>query len=211
MSIRSVIFDLDGVLADLVTSHYLALNQALKEICGYEINEQEQVKYYNGISTERKLQMLINRGIVHPSQYQTVWNRKQELTFEVIDQLQLDPEKIRMCELLKADGYMLACVSNSIIKTTYKVLKQLDLLPFLEFYLGNEDFGQRIKPDPYPYELAFQKLGLKPSECVIIEDSPKGIMAAERSKAFVFEVSGPKQVNYKNVNNFLEKIRLVQS
>lgn len=214
--IKAIFFDADGVLISMVEGHYLSLNKALKEVCGYEINSYEQEKYYNGISTNKKLSILINRGIVNPTQYETIWNKKQEYTFEMIDQLTEDKQKISMMEKLKADGFILACISNSIIKSTYKMLKQIDVLPFLDFYLGNEDFGEKIKPDPYPYLLGIERVNeiihsfgvsITPKECLIIEDSPKGIMSAERSGCYVLEVANPSQVTYENIINKIEEIK----
>jgi len=45
--------------------------------------------------------------------------------------------------------------------------------------LVSVDDVSRGKPDPEPYELGARKLGLEPSECLVIEDSPAGIKAGK--------------------------------
>lgn len=204
--IKAIIFDLDGVLISMVEGHYKALNQALKEIAKYEIPEDDQIKYYNGISTDSKLKILQNRGIITPNDCSKIWNRKQNLTIEYINQFKKDIEKINMCKCLVNDKYILSCVSNSIIKSTYKMLKQIGVLDYLEFFLGNECFGEKIKPNPYPYLMAFDILSLDPKECLIIEDSPKGIASAEKSGGWVLKVKDPTEVIYKNITNKITEV-----
>jgi beta-phosphoglucomutase-like phosphatase (HAD superfamily) len=46
---KMIIFDLDGVLVDACEWHRLALNRALKEICGYEISLDDHHTIFNVI------------------------------------------------------------------------------------------------------------------------------------------------------------------
>jgi beta-phosphoglucomutase-like phosphatase (HAD superfamily) len=205
--ISAIIFDMDGVLVDLVEVHYISLNQALKKVSNYEISNEEHIKYYNGISTKAKLEMLINRGLVDKKDYQKIWDLKQENTFKVIDGLKEDTQKINMLKSLKEKyGYSLVCCSNSIRETVSRVLTKTGLLNYLDFYLGNEDFGKRIKPDPYPYELACSKLNIKVSEAVVVEDSPKGLQSAYSSGANVLKVKDPSEVTLKNIELFIKDL-----
>ena len=47
------------------------------------------------------------------------------------------------------------------------------------------------------------KLGFYPEECIIVEDSPNGLMAAKATGAYVWQVSGPEEVNYENFQQFM--------
>lgn len=51
------------------------------------------------------------------------------------------------------------------------------LLQHFEFVLTEEDYVES-KPSPEPYLLGLQKLGLAPEQCLVIEDSPRGLQAA---------------------------------
>jgi HAD superfamily hydrolase (TIGR01509 family) len=64
---------------------------------------------------------------------------------------------------------------------------------YLEFIVSNQDVS-RGKPDPEMYNLAIGKLGLRPDECLIIEDNDNGIRAARASGAHVMEVTGVDDV-----------------
>lgn len=66
-----------------------------------------------------------------------------------------------------------------------KVEKRLQL----QRYFGNhvyyiEDVGNKSKPDPDVFLYAAQKLGVAPSDCIVIEDAPHGVEAANRAGMF---------------------------
>jgi HAD superfamily hydrolase (TIGR01509 family) len=204
--IKAILFDLDGVLVKLKESHYLSLNKALKEICNYEINFNEHLKYYDGKTTNTKLKILENRGIVKEEQKKEIWERKQFYTVECINEFNYDDIKIEMCKRLKDDGFKIACVSNSIRDTINKILDKIGILKYFDLILSNEDFKDRSKPNPYPYLLAFEKLNLKPNECLILEDNYNGILSARRSNGYLMEINSVDEVNYDNIKSFLNNI-----
>jgi HAD superfamily hydrolase (TIGR01509 family) len=51
------------------------------------------------------------------------------------------------------------------------------LLRYLDFFLTREDF-QQTKPDPEPYLAAMARHGLQREECIVVEDSERGLAAA---------------------------------
>ena len=61
--IKLIVFDLDGVLIDSKELHYESLNLALLEIDNqYIISEEEHIKKYDGLPTNKKLQILKLEG-----------------------------------------------------------------------------------------------------------------------------------------------------
>jgi len=78
------------------------------------------------------------------------------------------------------------------------MLEKTGQLDFMDFLISNEDVNEP-KPSPEGYLNAIIKLKLEPHECMIVEDSPKGITAAKQSKAFVYEVSGYHEVTLENI------------
>ena len=112
---KLIIFDLDGVLVEAKQIHFDTLNKALWEIAQsdkYVISEAEHLSIYDGLKTNQKLELLTQNKGLHPNTYQTVWNRKQQLTIEAISELQPDLEKIELFKELRNRGYKLACASN---------------------------------------------------------------------------------------------------
>ena len=192
--IKAILFDLDGVLVNMPDGHYEALNKTL-ELFGATISEEEHYNYFNGLPSKKKIEELEKQGRL-PSGLKEFINRvKQKHTKSVIPKYCApDYSKIILLEQLKKKGYKLACCSNSIKETLHMMLKSAQLFDHFDLVIGNDEV-KKPKPDPEMYLLAFKLLGVKPKECIIVEDSPHGIAAAKASGATVYAVRNPEDVN----------------
>ena len=56
--IKGLIFDLDGVLVDTKKIHFDALNKALKSVKAKEISFKDHLNIYDGLPTNKKLDIL---------------------------------------------------------------------------------------------------------------------------------------------------------
>lgn len=192
--IKLVIFDMDGVLVDACEWHRIALNKALKEVCNYEISLEEHFSIFNGIPTRKKLDILNKRGIIPIEKNLAIENIKQEKTIQIINlDAKQRQEKIELLNFLKSKNIKIACYTNSIRKTTELMLEKTGILNFFDLILTNQDV-KNPKPDPEGYNLCIQKFNLVPEECIIIEDSPKGLEAAYGTKAKVIKVNNADEV-----------------
>lgn len=205
--IKAVIFDMDGVLIDAKEWHYEALNRALS-LFGMEISKYDHLVTYDGLPTRKKLEMIsIERGLPS-SLHDFINDLKQDYTMELIF-TRCKPTFIHQYALshLKAEGYRLAVCSNSIHNTINSMLSRAQLLKYFEFYLSNQDV-EKPKPSPEIYIKAMHRLGLKPEECLIIEDNPNGIKAAKDSGAHVLIVRDTTDVNYTNINEYINQLEV---
>jgi beta-phosphoglucomutase-like phosphatase (HAD superfamily) len=75
----------------------------------------------------------------------------------------------------------------------------------LDVQLSAEDVTNG-KPDPEIYIKAMEHLGIKPSECLILEDNENGILAARASGAHVLVVKEVDDANIDNILNMIQKI-----
>ncbi len=203
--IKGIVFDMDGVLIEAKDWHYDALNKALK-LFGFEISRYDHLTNYDGLPTRRKLEMLsIERGL--PVELHSFINEiKQAYTMEIIH-TQCKPRFVHEYALskLKAMDYKLGLASNSI-KTTIEVMMQkAKLAQYLDVQMSAEDVT-RGKPDPEIYIKAMEHLGIKPSECLTVEDNENGILAARASGAHVLAVKEVDDVNIENILNMIQKI-----
>lgn len=65
------------------------------------------------------------------------------------------------------------------------VLQRLDLKRYFDQHIYHiEDVGDRSKPHPDVFLFAAKRMGLAPQECIVIEDAPHGIEAANRAGSF---------------------------
>jgi HAD superfamily hydrolase (TIGR01509 family) len=199
---KAVLFDLDGVLVNMPDGHYEALNKALA-LFGAQIGREEHLQYFNGLPTRKKLEELENQGRLPKGLREFINNVKQKHTKDIIPKYcPPDYSKIILLQHLKDKGYTLACCSNSIKETLHLMLKSSHLFDFFDLIVGNDEV-QNPKPHPETYLYAFQKLGVEPHECIIVEDAPPGIAAAKASGATVIEVRGVEDVNLALFENLI--------
>jgi beta-phosphoglucomutase len=205
--IKAVVFDMDGVLIEAKDWHYDALNKALK-LFGFEISRFDHLTTYDGLPTRRKLEMLsIERGL--PTDLHAFINEmKQIYTMEIV-YTQCKPRFVHEYALskLKAMGYKLGVASNSIRSTIEVMMQKARLEDYLDVQLSAEDVT-KSKPDPEIYVKAMSKLGVEPSQCLIVEDNENGIKAARASGAHVLVVNDVDEVN---IENILNRIREIES
>lgn len=203
--IEAVIFDMDGVLIEAKEWHYEALNKALS-LFGFSISRYDHLVTYDGLPTSKKLEMLsVERGL--PRNLHSFINEmKQRYTMEYVF-TQCKPRFIHQYALsrLKSEGYRLALASNSIRNTVDMMIEKADLEQYLEFRLSNQDVS-KAKPDPEIYDVAVKRLGLRPEECLIVEDNQNGVKAALASGAHLFKVETVNDVTYNNIKRRIREI-----
>lgn len=204
--LKCVLFDLDGVLVDACEIHRISLNRALKEISNTEITENEHHAIenpLNGLPTKKKLEVLLNLGRIEKKDIKSIFDLKQEYTIEEIKKnLRPDLIKIELHRHNRWNGLKSACITNSIIKTAALMLGCTAQLDYMELIISNEAV-RFPKPHAEGYIKAMVKLGFFPEECVIVEDSPNGLLAAQATGAHIWKVKDPNEVNYDNFQQFM--------
>lgn len=202
MKLKAILFDLDGVLVDACDWHYLSLNRALEFIGIDPISKEDHETTYNGLPTAVKLDML---GL-QEKEKKIVWKLKQDYTLETIQKnSQIQHEKIKLFIELKKINIKIVCVTNSIRETAVEMLTRTGQIEYFDLIITNEDVIKN-KPNPDCYNTAVERLNLKPMECVIVEDSPKGIEAAKLSvipNSNIWIVKNSKEVTLENFRKFI--------
>ena len=195
MTIKAILFDMDGVLIEAKDWHYDALNRALAHF-GYTISRESHLSTFDGLPTRQKLKMLsAARGL--PAGLHEFMNAlKQTYTLEISAQ-RCKPVFNHQYALskLRAEGYKLAVCSNSVRQSVESMMKLSALDPYLELLVSNEDVTKG-KPDPEMYLKAMDVLGMQPEECLILEDNDHGIQAAMASGGHLMKIGVPDDVTY---------------
>ena len=203
--IKLVLFDLDGVLIDAKKLHYDALNSALGE--KYFITEEEHHDLYDGRKTFEKLELLSEKKNLPVSKHSEIYRKKQEITIKLISQLQQIDEIVLLFQNLERQGYEIGVCSNSIRRTVLTALAKTNLMEYCSVILSNEDV-KNSKPHPEMYWKAMSIMGRLPEETLIVEDSPPGLLAAERSRANYLRVNNPYDVTRQKILSNLKGAKL---
>jgi beta-phosphoglucomutase len=205
--IKAVIFDMDGVLIDAKEWHYESLNKAL-DLFGMQISRYDHLVTFDGLPTQKKLEMLSLENNFPKGLHQFVNDMKQQFTMEIVT-MKCKPVFQHQFALskLKSEGYNIAVCSNSIRQTIQMMMDKAGLNQFLNFFISNQDV-KKGKPDPEMYNLAISRLGLTPNQCLIVEDNDNGKRAAIASGAHLLEVNDTSDVDYYTI---IKKIKEIEN
>ncbi len=204
-AIEVVIFDMDGVLIEAKDWHYESLNKALN-LFGYNISRHEHLTCYDGLPTKRKLEMLSLESGLPKELHGFINEMKQAYTMDMLHSL-CRPRFVHEFALskLKSAGYKLAVASNSIRHTIDVMMDKARLAPYLDCTFSAEDVS-RGKPDPEIYQKAIAHFGVRPEQCLIVEDNENGVKAARASGAHVLVVQEVSDTNFDNIITRIQAI-----
>lgn len=197
--IKAVIFDFDGVLADLKDVHFDALNYALGLIDPiFVISKQEHISTYDGLGTLKKLSMLKSNKGLSENDFSQIYVSKQQRTVELISEtLEYNNRLVNLFKHLK-HNYKLYVASNAIRQTIEIGLDKIGVLPYCDGIFSNQDV-QNQKPHPEMYLRCMIEAGTKPTETLIVEDSKTGRKGASESGAYVCGVDNVEDVTIEKI------------
>ena len=201
---KLILFDLDGVLIDAKKIHFEALNEALGP---YAITEEEHLNVYDGRKTREKLLMLTERKGLPASDHDRVYEEKQSKTIKLIQRLKPIKELQFLFRELEAQGYHIGVCSNSIRRTVLTALSKAGLIEHCCVIISNEDV-KNSKPHPEMYWKAMSMMGCLPEDTTIVEDSPPGLLAAQRSRASYIRVDNPYDVTREKIFANLKDVKM---
>lgn len=188
---------------DATEWHFLSLNKALNKICNMEISVEDHESIFNGWPTKNKLEYLVSQNKINHNDINDIWNLKQKLTIETIkENIKIDLEKITLHKHMFSKNIRMACVTNSINETAKLMLAGSGQLEFIEVLISN-DMVKKPKPHAEGYIKAMVMLNCLPEESLIIEDSEKGILAAESTGAKLLKIKHCNEVNIDNISKEL--------
>lgn len=174
--IKGFIFDLDGVITDTAEYHYKSWQSLADEeglTFNREINEQ-----LRGVSRMDSLDIILD-GKDLPQKVKKEWtdrknNYYQKYLEEITKANILDDMEAKLNSLIEK-GYKIAVASSS--RNARKVLKNLEITDMFDT-ISDGNSVENAKPAPDLFLHTAEKLGLKPEECVVLEDAESGVEAA---------------------------------
>jgi beta-phosphoglucomutase len=178
MDFKAVIFDLDGVIVCTDECHYMGWKQLADEEGIYfdrEINMRQR-----GVSRMESLDVLLEKSgkSYSDEEKKLMAERKNGYYREFIRELapkDILPGVLDFTESLKQKGIKIAIGSSS--KNSPAILKSIGLAEYFDATADGNDIT-KSKPDPEVFLLAAERLGIPPSECLVVEDADAGVEAA---------------------------------
>lgn len=170
---KAVLFDLDGVLVNSERVNIEAGVRAFRDI-GIKLTAKER-------------SLIIGR---HPADYDKVFKYRFDKRAVARRHHKYYLDSYSKCRpflsarsflvKVKQKGFKIALVTSSDRKVVRKALKVLKPKVGFSVFVTFEDCKKR-KPAPDAYLIAARKLKVEPNECVVVEDSVPGVLAAKRA------------------------------
>lgn len=179
MKIKAVIFDMDGLMIDTekLLHHYWI--QAANEL-GYPMTMDHvlQIRSLAAKYARPKLKSMLGESF----DYDKVRERRRELMAEHVEHYGIEKKKglDELLDYLKERKYPLAVATATDMERTQKYLTIIGKIDYFDKIICGS-MVENGKPEPDIYLAAAESLGLPPEECMALEDSPNGILAAFRA------------------------------
>ena len=177
--IQAVIFDMDGTLIDTEKYYRVFWPKALAEF-GYHMTD-EQALLMRSLGrpfAPKQLKEWFGESL----DYYAVRDRRKEMMEECLDRegIRCKPGALELIKRLKAAGITTAIATATDLQRTAKYMKLTGLEGYFDRLISATQVAEG-KPSPDIYLFACKELGLKPEECLAVEDSPNGVMSAYRA------------------------------
>ena len=172
--LSAILWDNDGVLVN-TEQYYFEANRTYLRRFGIELSEDQFFRWY----------LCENRGAWHlldpdasPAQIDRWRNARNEIHLQLLDNAEslLTPGIEALLQQLsgRIDMGIVTSATRSSFETIHR---KHDLLRHFRFALTSETYAQS-KPSPEPYLLGLARIGKPADECLVVEDSPRGLEAA---------------------------------
>jgi HAD superfamily hydrolase (TIGR01509 family) len=171
-----VVFDMDGVLVDSEPFGFEALRRVMARH-GLPYTEQENAEFLGRTTLESCRTLKARHGL--PESAETLADWYIEGMLELIGRGPIPmPGVPEVLQRIRASGYRMALASSAEPRVIEANLTALSLRSLFEAVVSGTQVP-RGKPAPDVFLAAAERLGVAPADCLVIEDSRNGLLAAK--------------------------------
>lgn len=187
---KALIFDFDGLIVDTEMPDYYSWQEVYREH-GAELPLELWGSIVGGsgasdFEPHDHLEQLTGQAVDR----EAIWIKRRKSYLEHLESQPVLPGVQQYLDEAKKSGLKLAVASSSTQCWVLGHLRRLGLLEYFDAIVTADDV-EVTKPDPALFLLAAEKLGVQPSETIVLEDSPNGLEGAKRAGMYVVMVPNP--------------------
>ncbi|NWG76630.1 MAG: HAD family phosphatase [Rubrivivax sp.] len=203
----ALIFDMDGLLLD-TESLYLEATQALLAPYGYTVELEQYADWIGRNVDGEEFAALYPIPLTFEEAWAQVSRHFHALCAE---KLRLQPGVLEFLDG-PAAPYPKAVASSSPLQYIHEHLTQVGLLERFVVRVSAREVA-RGKPAPDVFLEAARRLGVRPEQCVVFEDSPHGIAGAKAAGMRAVAVLTPhtRHLNFRAADRVVERIDAIDA
>jgi HAD superfamily hydrolase (TIGR01549 family) len=213
LSVKAVIFDLDGTLVKFALDFIRARKEAIAEIRGRGINVDDLSESLSLYSMLKVIKERADKKIL-PDLEKSLWDILEKIELRAADETDTQPDALQTLISIKNLGLKLAIVTNNGCKATGIVTKKFGFKDFFDVIVTRED-SDELKPDGGSIKIAIEVLGIDAKEAIYVGDGVIDILAAKKAKvvsvAVPTGVSSIKNLVEANPDYFLGSLREIMT
>ena len=185
------IFDLDGTLIDSMPAHYHAWLEALRA-AGYAGEFSEDFFYSLGGVPTAKIVEIVNRQHGTALDPAVVAHAKEELYLGLLPGIARLEPVVDFARTRSAGGRPVSIASGGARRIVDAALRAAGLRELFPIIVTPEDVTHG-KPSPEMFLCAARRMGVEPSDCLVLEDAEPGRQAAEAAGMDYVIVPGARE------------------
>jgi len=186
MNFAAVIFDLDGTVLDNEDEYGVSFKKVLQRLGAKGVPEMPQV---GGIGVKENWPILLERYKVKTEKsIEELAQETQQEYLKRLDKVTLKDGFEDFTSFLRQNGLKTALATSNGRRVVDEVFEKLKLNSHFDVVTTGEEVDYK-KPDPDLFLLTAEKLGIEPSNCLVIEDAAAGIEAAKRAGMKIYAIA----------------------
>jgi haloacid dehalogenase superfamily, subfamily IA, variant 3 with third motif having DD or ED len=204
---KAFIFDLNGTMIDDMQFHLKAWYHILNDELGANLSWEAVKKEMYGKNSELLIRVFGKDRFTEDEMNKLSLEKEKRYQSEYIHHLRLIPGLQAFLEKAYALNIPMAIGSAAILFNIDFVLDNLHIRHFFPAIVSADDV-QLSKPHPETYLKAAEQLGVAPADCLVFEDAPKGVEAAQNagmaSVVLTTLHEADEFAQYKNIVQFIK-------
>lgn len=174
-NIKALLFDLNGTMVHDMPYHTRAWHQIFVSL-GVNISYEDTKKECYG-KNEEVIERVMPGAYPHEVRTAMGWEKEAIYRREFEAELSLIPGLDTFLQHWKQREKKMAIGSAAIRENVDFVLDGCNIRSYFETIVSADDV-KKSKPDPETFLLCAERLGLSPEQCLVFEDTPKGVECA---------------------------------
>ena len=191
--IKGVLFDMDGVIFDTEKVYLDAWTRVCRKY-GYDLKSETYISVM-GTGKENTI-VTFKKALGDDIPIESMYKDKDIIIKEAVESgsVPLKPGALEILEYLREHNIKTALATSAKRWRADSQLENAGIKKFFDVVICGDEITN-LKPDPEIFLKAGRKLGLKPEECIVIEDSQAGIKAAYSAGMYGIHVEDLKEAD----------------